>query len=157
MKHRPLYVQLSFLYIPWILSLLFSADPIISYLIAWAGSFFILYFSISGRVVPLPNDLPIDSQIMRPLFIPQIIFAGFMSCTSIFYFLEVLGYTEFNIPPLFFMQDAHELELVAICQRYYCLGHAALVTGILLNMKYPVKTPYYVKPGDIATFLLLLQ
>lgn len=155
MKRRPVYVQLLFLYIPWVLSLLFSAHPVPSYLIAWAGSFLILYLSISGRIVQLPGDLPADSQIMRPLFIPQIIFAGFMACTSIFYFMEVLGYTDFGIPPQYFMQDARQLELVATCQQYYCLGHAALVTGILLNMKYPVKTLYYLKPGNVATFLLL--
>lgn len=155
MKRQQAIVQLSFLYIPWLLSMLFSAYPVLSYLIAWLGSFLILYLSISGRVVPLPADRPVGAQMMRPLFVPQIIFAGFMACTSIFYFLDVLGYTDFIAPPAHYMVDDAELALVAACQQFYCLGHAALVTGILLNMKYPIQTPYYVKPGDVATFLMM--
>lgn len=142
------------LFIPWVLSLLLSLDPISSYLFAWAGSFYIFYFTITGQIKSTPNDLPASHQIMRPLFFTQIIFAGYMACTSIFYFLEVLGYKNFTSPPAFFAIDRQELELVAQCQRFYCLGHAAFVTGMLLVMNYNKPKRYYLSVTDQPTFFL---
>src|ERR1700744_6029202 len=84
------------LFIPWLLSLLFKDDPTVSYLIAWLGSFFIFFITYIGYIKPLPQDRDMAEQIMRPIFIVQIIFAGYMASTSIFYFLNVLGYEDFQ-------------------------------------------------------------
>jgi len=84
------------LFIPWLLALLFKDYYILSYLIAWLGSFFIFYLTFTGKVRPLPHDLSFSNQLMRPIFLIQIIFAGYMCCTSIFYFLDVLGYVDFT-------------------------------------------------------------
>lgn len=143
------------LVIPWVASILFSATPIISYFIAWTGSFFIFYISMQGHVRPIPGDLKFSEQLMRPLFLPQIIFAGYMCCTSIFYFMDVLGYENFRAPAPNYFIDLNQLESIAQCQRYYCLGHAAFVTGILTNLKYPVKQKNYLDIKDVATFLLM--
>jgi hypothetical protein len=148
--------QFVLLYIPWILSLLFNAVPVISYLIAWFGSFYIFFLTIGGHVKPIPNDRVFGEQLMRPLFLNQIIFAGYMSCTSIFYFLDVLGYVNFTSPVSGFYVDTNLLALVAQCQRYYCLGHAAFVTGILFFMKYPIKQEYFIQKSDIANLLLTI-
>lgn len=144
------------LYLPWVASLLLSIDPISSFLVAWAGSFYIFYISITGKVKSIPTDLPISQQLMRPIFLTQIIFAGYMACTSIFYFLEVLGYKNFEIPPAFFSIDKQELELLAKCQRFYCLGHAAFVSGLLLTMNYDRLTVYRLSIKDQATFLAIV-
>src|SRR5665213_2328878 len=80
------------LFVPWALSALLNSDAVVSYLIAWLGSFFIFYISLTGWVKPIPTDRSIAEQLMRPIFIIQIIFAGYMCCTSIFYFLNILGY-----------------------------------------------------------------
>src|ERR1700743_625993 len=143
------------LYIPWLLSLLFSGDPEISYIIAWLGSFFILYITLKGWVVALPNDRPISEQLMRPVFLVQIIFAGYMCCTSIFYFFSVLGYENFQKISPYYIVDYQKLELTAQCQRYYCLGHAAFMTGVLMFMQYSKKQKYYVEKGKIANILFL--
>lgn len=148
--------KLLILYIPWIVSLILSADAVLSYLVAWAGSFFIFYWSLSGKIKALPADYPVSQQLMRPLFLVQIIFAGYMCCTSIFYFLELLGYENFNIPPPYFLVDLNELELVAQCQRYYILGHAAFVSGLLFTMNYPEYQKYNLKIGNIANFTMIL-
>lgn len=142
------------LYIPWGLSLLFKSDPYVSYLIAWGGSFFIFFVTLTGLVKPLPKDLPIAEQIMRPIFIVQIIFAGYMCATSIFYFMNVIGFDNFE-KIKYYLVNQDSLEVTAKCQRYYCLGHAAFVSGILFFMKYPVKTKVYVEKGSIANLLLL--
>ena len=142
------------LYLPWLLALLFKADPAFSYLIAWLGSFFIFYLTLSGWVKPIPADRSFSEQLMRPLFIMQIIFAGFMCCSSIFYFFDVLGYSDFEKTDSFFLVDKSRLMLTAQCQRYYCLGHAAFVTGILLFMKYPQKKKYYIEIDTLANLLL---
>ncbi|MDB5120220.1 MAG: hypothetical protein JWN56_1438 [Sphingobacteriales bacterium] len=133
-----------------------NGDPIISYLIAWLGSFYILFVTITGQIKPVPSDMDFGDQLMRPLFLNQIIFAGYMCCTSIFYFLDVLGYVNFITPSQSYIADLNQLQLVAQCQRYYCLGHAAFVTGILLFMKYPIKHVYSIEKRDIANLLLTI-
>lgn len=150
MKQGPILI----LYLPWVLASLFNYDPIVSYLIAWFGSFFIFYMTMSGRIKPLPTDRSIPDQLMRPLFLVQIIFAGYMSVTSIFYFFNVLGYVDFHQLSSFFLIDQDKLMLTAQCQRYYCLGHAAFVSGILVFMKYPVEKQYHVENQTLAGLLL---
>lgn len=144
------------LYIPWVMSMILKGDPVISYMIAWLGSFFIFYATLNGWVRHLPDDLKISEQPMRPIFLVQIIFAGYMCSTSIFYFLNVLGYENFHKISEYYLVDSQKLELTAQCQRYYCLGHAAFVTGILAFMKYPKKQRYYIEKGQIANLLFVL-
>ncbi len=71
---------------------------------------------------------------MRPIFLLQLIFAGFMCCTSIFFFLNHLGYEYFEkISPVKFTAN-EQTYLLAKCQRLCFLGHISLVGGILLSM-----------------------
>ena len=130
------------LFIPWLLSLLLQEHHILSYLAAWLGSFFIFYITLTGKVKPLPQDLSFSSQLMRPIFLVQIIFAGYMCCTSIFYFLDVLGYVDFYQADPYFLIDQKRLMRTAQCQQYYCLAHASFVSGILIFIKDPI-TPQY--------------
>lgn len=141
------------LYLPWVLSLLFKSDAEVSFIIAWLGSFLIFYITLTGWVRPIPNDRPVSEQLMRPIFLIQIIFAGYCCCTSIFYFFNVLGYVDFHKSTPYYLIDYQKLEITAQCQRYYCLGHAAFATGILLFMSYPSKQTYYVKTEKIAGLL----
>jgi len=143
-------------YVPWLLALVFKSDPEASYVVAWLGSFFILFVTISGKITPLPSDLSFAEQLMRPIILVQIIFAGYMACTSIFYFLDVLGYENFKKVSNYYLVDTAQLELTAQCQRYYCLGHAALVTGMLICMKYPIRHQYRVNNERVANLLLIM-
>lgn len=143
------------LFIPWLLSLAFNWMPLTSYFIAWGGSFFIFFVTLTGKIKPLPGDRPVSGQLMRPIFIVQIIFAGYMCTTSIFYVLNLLGYEYFTKTTLL-APDTDELALVVRCQQYYCLGHAAFVTGILWFMNYPVKSKYYVEKEKLANLLLMM-
>ena len=146
------------LYIPWLVAFILKSDPQLSYIIAWLGSFLILYLTLTGWVKPLPNDLSIGEQLMRPILLVQIIFAGYMCCTTIFYYLDVLGYEDFHKTSAYYLIDYDLLRRTAQCQRYYCLGHAAFVTGILMFMNYPEKGKhkYYVEKEKIATLLLII-
>ncbi|HZX57863.1 MAG TPA: hypothetical protein VFE54_04030 [Mucilaginibacter sp.] len=141
------------LYLPWLFSLLFKSDAEVSYFIAWLGSFFIFYITLTGWVKPLPDDRSVSEQLMRPIFLVQIIFAGYCCCTSIFYFFNVLGYVDFHKSTPYYLIDYQKLEITAQCQRYYCLGHAAFVTGILMFMNYPARQTYQVKTEQIANLL----
>ncbi|MDB5144728.1 MAG: hypothetical protein JWQ66_3441, partial [Mucilaginibacter sp.] len=143
------------LYIPWALALLLKGDPELSYLIAWLGSFLIFYLTLTGWVRPLPKDRSYAEQLMRPIFLVQIIFAGYMCSTSIFYFFNVLGYEDFHKISESFLVDQEKLELTAQCQRYYCLGHAAFVSGILMFMNNPEKQKYHVEKDKIANLLFV--
>ena len=143
------------LFIPWVLALMFQANPVLSFLIAWAGSFFIFYMTLTGKIQQLPTDRPVSEQLMRPIFLVQIIFAGYTCCTSLFYFLSVLGYQNFHAPSSFYLPNVSLLDVTAQCQRYYCLGHAAFATGILMFMKYPIKQKYYYDKEKLPNLLLL--
>jgi len=143
------------LYIPWGISLVFMSDPLLSYFIAWLGSFYIFFLTLTGWVKPLPNDRAFSDQLMRPLLLVQIIFAGYMCCTSIFYMLNILGYTNFHKDPFSFLIDPEKLALTAQCQRYYCLGHAAFVTGILIAMRYPDEQKFEVDIENISQILFV--
>ncbi|HVW15738.1 MAG TPA: hypothetical protein VHB54_18045 [Mucilaginibacter sp.] len=141
------------LYLPWLFATIFKSDPELSYFIAWLGSFLIFYLTLSGWVKPLPDDRSVSEQLMRPLFLVQIIFAGYTCCTSVFYFFSVLGYQDFHKMSAYYLIDYDLLARTAQCQRYYCLGHAAFVTGILISMKYPIEQKYYVEKEKIANLL----
>nr|WP_246230543.1 hypothetical protein [Mucilaginibacter humi] len=103
----------------------------------------------------MPNDRPIGAQLMRPIFLVQVIFIGYMACSSIFYFLNLLGYMD-NSGLATFTIDDDNLDLAAQCQRYYILGHAAFVTGMVLSMKYPIKHKYKVNTEKLANTLLTI-
>lgn len=124
------------LYIPWIAAVALQSYPIASYWIAWLGSFFIFFqtwFSPSRFILP---DRAGYNQIMRPLFLQQAIFAGFMCCTSIFYWLNALGYRYLDkVYEIDYNLVYNDLASIAECQRHSLLAHAALVTGILLKQK----------------------
>lgn len=142
------------LFIPWLLALACKSDSVLSYFIAWGGSFFIFLITLTGWVRPIPNDRPMAEQLMRPLFIIQIIFAGYMCSTSIFYFMNTLGYENFKHVFIHTLNDKDALGLIAQCQRYYCLGHASFVMGILMFMNYPVTKKYYIETEKLANLLM---
>jgi len=144
------------LFIPWGLSFVLRNNAELSYLIAWLGSFFIFYLTLTGKLKALPADLPISEQLMRPVFLVQIIFAGYTCCTSIFYFFNLLGYQDFHKISTYYFVDMDAMNITAQCQRYYCLGHAAFATGILIFMKYPVETKYYYDKEKLPDLLLKL-
>jgi len=154
MDNKIKFEKLLTLFLPWVLACLFYSDPVTSYIIAWLGSFYIFYLTLSGRIKPLPNDRPIAAQLMRPIILVQIIFAGYMCCTSIFYLLNTFGYDNFSAPPIGYLVDSDKLKLIAQCQRYYCLGHAAFVSGILSYMHYPKKQKFKIETHSIANLLL---
>jgi hypothetical protein len=152
-KQAPLE-RIIVLFIPWILAAMLSSDYELSYLIAWLGSFLIFFLTLTGWVKPLPDDLTMAEQLMRPVFLVQIIFAGYMACTSIFYFMDVLGYQNL-VKVNYTLIDQARLQSTAQCQRYYCLGHAAFVTGILIFMDYGTKSKYYISKDKLANLLMM--
>ena len=120
------------LYLPVLLAWILVSAPILSYAVAWLGSGWILWLSITGRVRPLPGDRTWDEQLFRPLFLSQGMFAGYLCLSSVFYVwdLVVLGggggmYS-----------GTVDIEYIAAAQRYSVLGHAAFVHGILVTMDY---------------------
>ncbi len=154
MKKTPIGLYALYFF-PWLLAEVFDGFYILSYLLAWLGSFFIFYLSLTGKLKQLPTDRKISEQLMRPIFLVQIVFAGYMCCTSIFYFFDVLGYQNFHKNPIATLIDQNRLMLTAQCQRYYCLAHASFVTGVSIFMNYPSKRRYYVSQEKIANLLLI--
>src|ERR1700761_3170951 len=103
------------LYLPWAFAMVFRSDSELSFVIAWLGSFIIFYLTLTGWVRPLPKDLKLSEQLMRPILLVQIIFAGYMCCTSIFYFMNVLGYVNFHKISEYYLVDYEKLRYTAQC------------------------------------------
>src|SRR6185503_6850304 len=77
--------------------------------------------------------------------------------SSIFYFMNLLGYEDFHkANNLYFVVDQQKLELTAQCQRYYSLGQAAFVTGMMATMKYPIEKKYRADNQKLANTLLVI-
>lgn len=153
MDHSPTYSRYYLLYIPVLLPFLFMSNPVISYLLAWAGSFFIFYISFTNKVKPTSADLPLSEKLLKPLFLTQIIFAGYMSCSSIFYFLDQMGYEYFTRIPGQHVYISDIMDTAA-CQRYYILGHAAFVHGLLFFYKSDIKPKYEVTVTNWPAFFI---
>ncbi|MFD0941978.1 exosortase Y-associated Wzy-like protein [Pedobacter boryungensis] len=123
------------IYLPWVLSIITQLDPIVSYFVAWSGSFYIFYLTLFSKVKFIPLDLPLTKQVMRPIVLIQLIFAGFMCCTSIFYFMDHMGYEYFNKKSIIPFKVNELTYFIAKCQRMSLLAHAALVTGMIVQIK----------------------
>jgi hypothetical protein len=144
------------LFIPYLLALLLDGRPAASYLVAWGGSFWILYLTLTGKIRLLPGDRSLARQLFRPVGFTQFIYAGYTALTSIFYFLDLNGYFYLSHNP-FQAASYQELALAAEAQRYYLLSHAGFSAGVLLLMDYRRSGEWTLRPDiDRTPFLLYL-
>jgi hypothetical protein len=141
------------LYIPFLLSLVIQDYAIFSYFIAWTGSFYIFYLSFFNKIRPTSIDVPFAEKVLKPLYLVQIIFAGYMSCSSIFYFMDLLGYQYTTRNPLVYASE-YDLNNAAECQRFYVLGHAAFVHGLLLAYRSGIQSQYQPAVKNWPAFFL---
>jgi hypothetical protein len=144
------------LYIPFFLALLFESVPDVSYFLAWTGSFFIIWVSLSPILDVNNYSGNIFENPMRPILLTHFIFAGYMALTSIFFYMQNNGYYYLEKDEYALIEEK-SIALIAQCQRYYCLGHAAFVTGIFLTMNYNFKPKYTIQIANISTFTLQLS
>ncbi len=145
------------LYLPFILAYLTqSSSPSFAYWIAWGGSFWIYFITFTGVVKKLPTDRPLLNQVFRPFFLVHLVFSGYMSVTSVFFFLDSIGYLYFDkIKP---EESYIYISNIAYCQLLYCLAHAAYVHGLLIFLNY--KTSKYaikVSPKTSISRILFLS
>ena len=133
------------LFLPYVLATLLQVAPSTSYLVAWGGSFWIFYLTLSGAVKPLPGGESLARQLFRPIGVTHIVFVGYMAVTSIFHFLDLHGY-------FYFAHSAvaeaarRQVALTAEAQRYYVLAHAAVATGILVFANYRRSGEWTLRP-----------
>ena len=135
------------LFAPSLLATALVSTPLASYLVAWAGSFFILWLTIKGHVKPLPSGTSALDQVMRPIVLTQILFASYNFLSSIFYVADLHGYyylTRLSEAPVV----PGAMEAAAAAQRYYVLAHAAVAAGMLVAMDYRRSGEWVVRPLD---------
>lgn len=145
------------LYIPVAFSYFLVNSPVISYFVAWGGSLFIFYTTWFSPAAYYDKTVPIYKQVMRPIFLTQFIFAGFMCSTSIFYFMDHLGYryiTELNYGAQF--KENEQTDLIATAQRLSLLAHAAMTSGLILAMNLGKKKAKFVQAFQNNDFLIWL-
>ncbi len=136
MKANPSKTTLIFtICIPWLLAETYAHHPVISFFIAFFGSFFIFYATILSPLRILESGRTLTHQLMRPIILLQLIFAGYMCCTSVFYFVDHLGFEYWKNISYHRFHSNEQTYLLAKCQRLVLLGHMALVIGILLQQK----------------------
>lgn len=142
------------LFFPWMFATLLSGNPALSFSIAWIGSILNLILVFNGMIKPIPSDMGRSEQLMRPMFITQLIFIGYMCLTSIFFYLDVLGYKNFTKPIVFYINYS-TLEETAASQRIYSLAHAGYSVGLLMFMSYKRNFKWKVNDQKIdANFFL---
>ena len=142
------------LYLPFATAWLVAGAPVLSYLVAWLGSFWIIFLTLSGRVKPLPTDRSLFDQVLRPIVLTQLIFAGYNFISSIFFFLDIHGFYYIWKDP--FVTAPEELvALAAEAQCYYVLAHASVATGMLAAMDYRRSGEWVLKPMENPVALLL--
>lgn len=140
------------LFLPFVFSYLLQDTPYASYLVAWSGSIFILWITLTGRIKPLPDARPIALQLFRPLVFTQVVFASYTALTSIFFFA---GVVTGKVSAVTIGGPEHLLSLTARAQSYYVLGHASVTTGILWFMDYQHARKYGLRgSGGSSRFLL---
>lgn len=123
------------LYFPWLLACFLSYNPVCSYLVAWLGTFFIFCYSLRGPLNSLVPDRPISMQVMRPMILIQLVFSGLMSATSIFYFIDHLGFSLWSAIPSTGALIDDQTSQLAYCQRLYVFAHASLVFGMIVALQ----------------------
>ena len=143
------------LFVPYALAVTVAPSPSLSFLVAWAGSFWILFLTWSGRIKPLPPDRSLLDQVMRPVVLTQLLFVGYTCLSSIFFFLDVQGYYYFSRDPLSAL-PAEYIAITAEAQRLYVLAHAGVAAGMLALMDYRRSGEWAVRPFDNPSGFLLV-
>lgn len=150
-------IRYSFLFLPYVAAALVYTQPVLSYLIAWLGSWWILCLTLTGSVKRLPGGRSLVQQLYRPIGLTQIMFAGYTALSSIFFFLDLNGFF-YLVPDATPVAAAREFALAAEAQRYYVLIHAAFSTGVLSCMSYSTSGKYRLhRVGNLSWFLLYLS
>jgi hypothetical protein len=121
--------------LPWFIAQYLTHHPVLSFILAFCGSFFIFYATILSPLRCVGEDRSVSKQVMRPIILLQLIFAGYMCCTSIFYFVDHLGFEYWRDLRYSHFHVNEQTYLLAQSQRLVLLGHIALVTGIIALQK----------------------
>jgi hypothetical protein len=145
--------NLFILFIPWILSIIFSDNSIVSYGFAWSGHWLVFYMTLTGKILPL-DGVKIQSRVMQPIVINQLIFAGFSGISTLFYFLSINGYYYYE-PIENFLPDLDLVSNASECQQFYLLGHIGLVFGIVAGKQKEEPSEWRVITGKSPSFFLL--
>lgn len=142
------------LFIPWLLAVYLQDNASYSFIVAWSGVVICMILVVTGKIVPLPNDLPITSQLLRPHFLHYVYFNLYMAVTPIFFYLDVMGYRNFEFTasnPI----DYVSLEQTAKSQRFYALAHAGYACGLLWNLRTRINTNYKINFEKVNQFFFL--
>jgi len=140
--------------IPWLLTYGFS-EPSAIFFVSWLSSVFILFFSMTGIVFPMPPDRHWTQQLFRPVFLTQALFIGFTCITPIFYFADHMGFVFFNwFPERVSAQD--DLVYLAECQRLYLLGHIGYAIGLMIFSDYSFRPVWKLNIRNQSLVLMVM-
>ncbi|RZK42866.1 MAG: hypothetical protein EOO90_05950 [Pedobacter sp.] len=129
-------------FIPFILSYLIK-DPISSYLVSWGGSVFLIVYSI--YIDKKINDEKL--KFFKPLVLSQCLFWVYTAVTSVFYFLDQLGYDFFEKVDYANMDVIQGLSKT---QSYIVFAHGAYLAGYFIykNREKTQEYEVFIQPED---------
>ncbi len=143
------------LYVPFLGAALVSFDPVVSYWVAWLGSFWIFFWVFFSGIFPLPKDGRGNLLFLRPVVLTHLILVGYMAISSIFFFIDANGYYYFEFDRNR-QATFEQMDLIAACQRYYCLAHACFVAGLMMIRPRPLQPRWRMRVPVNSALLLIL-
>lgn len=147
MKYYFLYVLVAF-------NFCFLYLPHISYWVSWASSIIILVVTFNGWLIPYPQNVPWEKQLMRPLYLTHAIYVFYMAITSCFAYFDALGYRFFEI--VSYPKSNSYFETFAQAQFYYFLFHIGMIQGLGIGSDYRhIKERVYKKGISFILFRIL--
>lgn len=140
-------------YLPYLIVIGYgNNDPDMNYWLAWFGSIFILFVTFTGITHTRLKDRTFMEQFFRPYIFTQLIFCFYHSLATIFYYFSLHGYVFFEQEnPL---ASFYQFQLLAQCQSYCLLAHAAFAQGAVL-MIYQYKSAIRNLEFRVTTELLI--
>lgn len=151
MKIKITFTDIFKLFIPILICSLII-DPITLYFAAWLGSIQILFlvFSLTKRVY---NKAIFWEHIFRSYYITYFIFFVFLNLTSIFYFIDNLGYYYFDY--IKEKINLSQISKISYAQYLLLIGHTFYTLGLLLSInKFSQKKKWQIVSKNIP-FLII--
>lgn len=129
-------IRVLILFIPALLASVLPFDNSdLLYWVSWLGGGWVYFYTLSGHFNTYSDGMKLHEALLRPQVITFIIFGGYMSVSSVFFYLENSGYYYLQKDSAAYT-DEKTLALTATAQFYYLWALTSYACGLFINLNY---------------------